>query len=461
MIESSHKRLIFAVCVAQFFMPFMMSGVNAVLPPLGEELGASARELSLVGTFYSLGLVVFQLPAGSLGDIWGRRRVFMCGVAIFAVSCGALGSVSSMPLFLGLRFLQGVGGALFNASGLALLASASTPDKRAIYLGFSTTTVYAGVACGPPVAGFIAEVFGWRWLFWGNAAAMAAALLLMKLSVKLEWRTAKGQPFDFRGCTLYALAMTALTFGASTLAFHPESASFLILLFVFLLFAFVLCELKTFHPLLDVRFLVQHRVFALSSLAAFINYSSIFGMIFFFSLFLQTGHGLDTRQAGLFLAVQPLAQLLTTPLAARLCLIWDAGKLSAVGVALCGLGLLAAAFLDLSSPIWNLAVAQCLLGCGTSFFSMPNTTIILESAGKEHLGQASGLTGAVRNAGQLFNMVVVTITLSLLLGHESVSGQNFGVFLNCMKIDLIIFGVLNLLAVGCALVRNKTSDRRA
>ncbi|MDR2054901.1 MAG: MFS transporter [Desulfovibrio sp.] len=456
MIENSHRRLIFAVCTAQFFMPFMMAGVNTVLPPLGVSLNASARELSLVGTFYSLGLVVFQLAAGRLGDIWGRRRVFMWGVALFALAGGALGFVSSVPLFLALRFMQGMGGALFNASGLALLASASSPDRRALYLGFSTTAVYAGIACGPPVAGFVTGAFGWRWLFFGNALTMFAAFLIMKYCVKLEWRTAEGQPFDLRGCAVYALAMTALTFGASELAHRPLVAGLLMGLFALLLPSFVFCELKTGYPLLDVRFLARQRVFALSSLAAFVNYSSFFGMVFFFSLFLQTGHGLSVHRAGLLLAVQPLAQLLATPLTARLCMVWDAGKLSALGVAFCGMGLIAAAFLDLAAPLWHLAAAQCLLGCGISLFSLPNTTIMLESAGQDHVGQASGLTGAMRNAGQLFNMVVVTITLSVFLGHDSVTSENFSIFLDCMRVDLVIFGVLNLLAVGCALARNRS-----
>jgi MFS family permease len=455
MIESGHKRLVLAVCVAQFFMPFMMSGVNAALPLIGTTLNASARELGLVGAFYSLGLVVFQLAAGSLGDIWGRRRVFMCGVTVFALAGGALGFVSSMPLFLALRFVQGMGGALFNACGLALLASASPPDKRAVYLGFSSTAVYAGIACGPPVAGFIADAFGWPWLFFGNALTMTAAFLLMKFRVKLEWRTTEGQSFDLRGCAVYALSMSALTFGASELAHRPVAAWFLLGASVLLLGLFVFCQLKTDHPLLDVRFLARRRVFALSSLAAFINYSSFFGMVFFFSLFLQTGHGLSVRQAGLLLAIQPLAQLLATPLAARLCMVWDSGKLSAAGIALCGLGLIAAAFLDLAAPLWRLAAAQCLLGCGISLFSLPNTSIMLESAGQDHVGQAAGLTGAMRNAGQLFNMVVITITLSAFLGHASVTGENFNVFLECMRVDLIIFGALNLLAVACALARNQ------
>ena len=84
-IAKEHRWLLLAVCAAQFFMPFMVAGVNAVLPPLGESLGASARELSLLGAVYTLGLVVFQLAGGTLGDIYGRRRVFLFGLSLFSV----------------------------------------------------------------------------------------------------------------------------------------------------------------------------------------------------------------------------------------------------------------------------------------------------------------------------------------------------------------------------------------
>lgn len=126
-----------------------------------------------------------------------------------------------------------------------------------------------------------------------------------------------------------------------------------------------------------------------------------------------------------------------------------------MGVALCGLGLTAAAFLQLDSPLSLLLGAQCLLGVGISLFALPNTTIILESAGPDHVGQASGLTGAVRTGGQLCNMVVITLTLSLFLGQEAVSIANIDGFLRSMRTDLIIFGLLNLLAVGFVLARNR------
>ena len=296
-IEKGHGWLLVAVCTSLFFMPFMMAGVNAVLPPLGQSLHASARELGLMGAFYSMGLAVFQLASGSMGDIWGYRRIFLWGIALFALAGALLGFVNSVPLFLLLRFVQGVGGAMFNACGLALLASAAPEGRRASYLGYSGSSVYAGIACGPPVAGFVAGWLGGQWLSWGSALASVGVLLLMKYRVKLEWRMAKGKPFDWKGCCIYAGAMTALTFGSSELADAPALAGGLLVAFVGLMAAFCIKELRSDYPLLDLRLLARNRVFALSSLAAFINYSSFFGIVFFFRLYLQFGRGMTVQQA--------------------------------------------------------------------------------------------------------------------------------------------------------------------
>lgn len=454
-IEKNHRPLLAAICASLFCMPFMLAGVNAVLPAIGESLDASARQLSLIGAFYSLGLAVFQLASGSLGDIFGRRRIFLLGIAVFALCGLALGFVRSAPLFIALRFFQGLGGAMFNASGLALLASAAPPEKRATYLGFSGAAVYAGIACGPPLAGFVAGFLGWRWLFFGNALAFVGVFLLMKLTVQQEWRTAKGQPFDMAGCAIYGCAMIALTFGASELAGQPALAWSLLGAFVALLLLFCLRELKSSFPLLDMRLLARNRVFALSSLAAFVNYSSFFGTAFFFSLYLQAGRGLEVQEAGLVLAFQFAVQALTTPLAARLCKSWRAGHVSAVGVALCGIGLALAAFMTLTSPLWLIFPVQAFLGVGMSLFALPNTAIILESAGEKHVGQASGLTGAVRTAGQLCSMVVITLTLGFFLGNAPIDEATLEAFMRCMRLDLVIFCICNLAAVGCVLARNR------
>lgn len=453
--QVGHAWLIAAVCASLFCMPLMMAGVNAILPSLGQGLEASALELGLMGAFYALGLAVFQLAGGSLGEIQGYRRVFLWGITLFGLAGALLGFARTVPFFLALRFVQGVGGAMTSACGLAMLASAAPPGRRPAYLGYSGTAVYAGIACGPPVAGIVTGFLDWRWLFWCSALASAGVFLLMKYFVRLEWRVAPDRRFDREGCLLYAAAMAALVFGAACLKISLPLSGGLFAAFAVLLVLFCLWELRSAAPLLDIRLLARNRVFALSSLVAFVNYSSFFGVVFFFSLYLQLGKGMDVRQAGLFLALQSVVQALTAPVAARLCGRFDAGHVSAWGVGLCGCGLLVCAFLRPESSPAVLIAAQCLLGAGISLFSLSNTSIILESAGPEHTGQAAGVIGAVRTGGQVCNMTIITLTLAWFLGDRPVSPENLDTLLHVMHVDLVIFGLCNVLAVGCALVRNR------
>ena len=449
-----HRSLLVAMCAAQFFMPFMMAGVNAVLPPLGESLGASARELSLVGAVYSLGLVIFQLAGGTLGDIFGRRRVFLAGMGIFGCTSIVLGFVSNMTLFIVLRLVQGTGCALLSSCSLALLVSAAPSELRASYLGISSAAVYAGIACGPPLAGCVAGWLGWQWLFWLTGLAALAAMLLTVFHVRMEWRPARGEHFDTSGCLIYACCMAALTIGASELADYPGLGGAMLALWAVLAVVLCLRELRTAFPLLDVRMLAHNRVTSLSLIAAFINYCSFFGMLFFFSLYLQMGRGMSVQQTGLVLAMQALVQALSSPLAARLCGRWQAGHVCTLGTVLCGCGLLLAAFLELDSTLWLIFGSQGRLGVGVSFFALSNTAIIMESAGEKNVGRASGLVGMVRTAGMLCNMVIITLTLSFFLGHAAVGPDNMPQFLRAMRTDMIFFGVLNLLAVTCTLARN-------
>lgn len=458
-IPREHRSLLVAMCAAQFFMPFMMAGVNSVLPPLGESLGASARELSLVGAVYSLGLVIFQLAGGTLGDIFGRRRIFLAGMCIFGCTSIVLGFVSSMTLFIVLRLVQGTGCALLSSCSLALLVSAAPSDMRAAYLGISGAAVYAGIACGPPLAGFVAGWLGWQWLFRFTGLAALAAMLLTVFRVRMEWRPARGEHFDTGGCVIYACCMAALTIGASELADYPGLGGGMLALWAVLAVLLCLRELHSSFPLLDVRMLAHNRVTSLSLVAAFINYCSFFGMLFFFSLYLQVGRGMSVEQAGMMLALQALVQALSSPLAARLCNRRQPGHVCTLGTILCGCGLLLAAFLQLDSSLGIIYGSQALLGLGVSFFALSNTAIIMESAGEANVGRASGLVGMVRTAGMLCNMVIITLTLSFFLGHEAVGPHNVDKFLQAMRTDMIFFGVLNLLAVSCTLVRN--GSRRA
>jgi MFS family permease len=447
------RRVLFAVCLSMFYLPFMMAGVNAVLPPIGISLHASAQELGMVGSFYTLGLAIAQLAAGRMGDVWGRKRLYLTGMLLFSLTALAQGFTSSLTLFMFLRFVQGCGGALFNAASLALLASVAPSEMRGRYLGISGAAVYAGIAFSSPLAGLITGTLGWRWLFFACAAASAANALLMFCSVKTEWRISKGEPFDWQGCLYYAAAMSVLVYGSTLLHSSLQLGGGLMLVALCLLALFCRHSWRNAYPLLQLRLFTDNRTFRLSSLAAFINYSSLFALMFFFSMYLQVVQGYSVQAAGLLLSVQAVIQAGLCPMAGTWADKYGAGRLSALGIALCGLGILCAVFLHQESGLWHVLLVQLIMGVGISIFAIPNTTIILDSVASQYLGQASSVTGAVRTGGMLISMIILTVSLGVFLGEAPATKENIPQFLHAMRTDFIIFGLLNLAAIGCALAR--------
>jgi len=450
--SSSLRAVLFAVCASQFILPFMLAGVNAVLPLLGEDLGLSAWQISLISTVYTLSLAIAQLSSGRIGDILGRRRLFLIGLGIFCLCSAALGFVRHFEFFLCIRFIQGLGAALFNASGLAILMTLAPANQRGAILGISAAAVYAGISCGPALAGLMAGVFGWRWLFWGTSFSAVAAWLFMRYNLWEEWRPGQGEPFDWSGFFCYSGFMLCLTLGASSLQ-QSFWAPWALAGSLCLLIGYIRVEWRSKFPLLELRLFTRNRIFALAALAAFVNYASIFGVSFYVSMYLQSLRGLSVSDAGIFLATQAVVQMLAAPPAGRLADRYGAGFISTLGVGLCGLGITLGTLIEPDTSLILLVGMQVVLGAGIGFFAAPNTTLILGSAGSRYLGQASGVVGAVRTGGMLINMIVVTTTLSFFMGQDVFRPENVQAFMASMRFDFCIFAGFNLLALGCVLGR--------
>ncbi|MBE9487457.1 MAG: MFS transporter, partial [Chloroflexi bacterium] len=162
---SSRSAILFAVCMAHFLMPFMMSAVGIALPDMGREFSASAMQLGLVETTYVLSASIFLLAMGRFGDIHGRRKIFQLGILVFTLIGGLISQAWSIEAVIALRFLQGMGGAMVMATTMAIVVSTFPPNERGKALGIAIASVYAGISCGPFFGGMLVSAFGWRSLF--------------------------------------------------------------------------------------------------------------------------------------------------------------------------------------------------------------------------------------------------------------------------------------------------------
>jgi EmrB/QacA subfamily drug resistance transporter len=444
--------VLFVVCSALFLMPFMLSAVAVALPTIGRDLQANALQVGLVETVYILSVAIFLLPMGRFGDVYGRRRVFLHGIFFFTLASALIALSPSIEVLISCRILQGIGAAMVNASSLAIVVSVFPAEIRGRVLGIAIGTVYAGISCGPPVGGLLTGSFGWRAVFLPGVLLGVLSWLLTLTRMRTEWHEAAGEPFDWRGSLVYALAVAGITLGGSRLGAGGWAVAALAA-GVVCLGLFVAVERRSRYPVLDIRLLTGNRIFALSNAAAFINYGSTFGVVFFMSLYLQYVRGFSPRDAGLVLMLQPVVQMLLAPVGGRLADRFPAARVATAGMTVCCLGLLMAATIGPDTPVAVAVGALLLLGLGYAFFSTPNTSVIMGCLPRRYLGVASGLTGTMRSLGMTFSMVIVTLSFSLFMEGQAISSATIPAFMDSMRSDMLFFSGLSVVGIGCSLGR--------
>ena len=240
--------VLLATTISSFTTPFMGSSVNVALPMIAGDFSMSALSLSWVATAFLLAAAIALVPTGRLADIYGRKKFFLAGSLIFALS--SLMSIwsGSDTFFIATRVLQGIGGAMIFSTGTAMLISAYPIGERGKMLGINIAAVYTGLTIGPFVGGLLTQHLGWEAIFMVNAGLGAAAALVAACMAKEARPAAQGERFDLAGSILYAVALFTLMYGFSQLS--SIRGGVLIAVGVLFFIFFIRHQLKKPFPLL-------------------------------------------------------------------------------------------------------------------------------------------------------------------------------------------------------------------
>ncbi len=399
------KRSVLIVATfAAFITPFMGAAVNLALPAISKDLNANAVQLNWVVTVYLVSTAVFMLPFGRLGDIIGRKKVFLTGLILLTLSTCAIVFTKSINSFLFFRSFQGMASAMIFGTSMAIITSVFPPGERGKAMGINITAVYVGLSSGPLIGGFLTEKFGWRSIFIALIPLGAVAIVLTLTKIKVDWAEAKNKSFN-------------------------------------------------------LRVLFSNRVFSLSSLAAMIHYSATSAIGFFLSLYLQYLRGYDAQTAGLILMTQPIMMALLSISAGKLSDRINPGHLASTGMALTSLGIFALTFIDNNTPLIFIILILALNGCGFALFSTPNSNAIMSSVQKQYLGIASGMLGTVRMVGQSVSLGIAMLLITFFIGHEKIQTDNYPELLKTIKTGLAIFALICIPAIFASLARNKSISK--
>lgn len=439
--------------MASLITPFMVSSVNIALPSIGDELHMDAISLSWVATLYILSSAVFMVPLGRLADIHGRKKVFAAGIIIFTAASLLLALSRNEAMLLSFRVMQGAGVAMIFGTSTAILTSVFPPSERGKVLGINLGVVYAGLSIGPFLGGLLTEHFGWRSVFWAAVPMGIVTIVYLFWKLKGDWVGAAGQKFDLPGSVIYGLGLVGVIYGFSLLP--SLSGLWVGLAGMVSVAAFAAWESRVSSPVLDVSAFRKNVVFALSNLAALINYAATYAVTFLLSLFLQYTKGLSPENAGLVLIAQPIMQATISPFAGRLSDRIEPRIVASAGMALTTLGLALLAFLQQSTALAFIVVSLAIVGLGLGLFVSPNTNAIMGSVEHHSYGVASATLGTMRMTGQMLSLGISTLILAIYVGRVEVTPQYYPAFVSSVKTAFAVFAVLCFGGTFASLARGK------
>src|SRR3954454_7676740 len=378
------------------------------LPDLERRLHTTLLQLVWVILAYMIASTVLVLTAGRLSDLFGRKRAYVLGFAVFtAASLGAGFSADGTQLILW-RILQGIGGAAIFANAAALVTDAFPRNQLGLAMGTNTMVAAVGLVIGPVLGGALVEI-SWHWVFWFNIPIGLLGTFWAWTVLNETERREHTTDLDLLGTALYVTGLTGLVLGVSRGGISGWDDTLTIVSLVaavILLPAFVIVERRAAAPMLDLT-IFETRLFAAASVAAFINGLSRFALLFVFVFYFQGAQGDDPITAGLKLAPMAIGMLIASPLAG----IWadrhGSRALAALGMLVSAAALAGMTTLDVHSSYWLSVLWLGLVGIGSGMFNSPNTAAMMGTVPPQRRGIAAGARTMVQNTGAVISIAFV------------------------------------------------------
>jgi EmrB/QacA subfamily drug resistance transporter len=408
----SYRWWVLSVTSLGMFLATVNSGTLLIaLPDVERELGTSLFTLVWVILAYMVASTVLLLPAGRLADQFGRRRLYVAGLALFTLASLGAGLADSGTALILWRILQGAGGAFVFANSGALVTDAFPRRELGLAMGTNVMVAAVGLVVGPILGGWLVG-FGWQWVFWFNVplglvGTVWAAVVLRELA-----RRDTSGGYDLPGNLLALGGLTGLVVGLSDAGLDGWTAPMVVaglIAAALMLPAFVWVEARSPAPMLDLS-LFRIRVYSAAAAAAFLNGLARFALMFLFVFYFQGPQGDDPITAGLKLTPLALGMLVSSPIAGWWADRHGSRAPAVLGMLLSAAGLAAMTTLQVNSPFWQSALWLSVVGVGSGIFNSPNTSAMMAAAPPWRRGIASGTRTMLQNTG-----AVISIALMLLI----------------------------------------------
>ncbi len=448
-----------AACFSQFMILLDVSIVNVALPSIQRELDVTPGTLVWTINAYVLPFAAFILVGGTLGDRYGRKRVFVLGFALFTLFSAGCALSTSDHMLIAFRALQGVGAALLAPQSLSILVDAFEPERRAWAIGIWASIAGLGFALGPVLGGALIEVFDWSAIFWVNVPIGIAGLLTTLTQVR-ESRDPSARRLDLGGAALASGALFCLTLGLVETDDHAWTSAFTLAFLaaaVALGAAFLVFEARHPEPMLPLDFF-RRRAFTIANLDFCLMYAALAGLLFLVSLYFQNVKGFSALETGVSWLTMVVPFMLISPFAGRLQGRFGARRVIVGGALLAGLGMLDFALLGADSPLLQAVPGYLLVGVGFGAAAPAISAVAMGAVEVEHAGVASGVLNTARQVGTALGLATLGSIATAVAGGPL---NNRDDLVSGMRAAMLVAGALVLAASLLTLVGQPRASRPA
>jgi EmrB/QacA subfamily drug resistance transporter len=441
--QHGHPALALAAgCLASLMFGLEISSVPVILPTLERVLDAGFRDLQWIMNAYTIACTTVLMAAGTLGDRFGRKRLFLVSLSLFGITSLMCGWTESAAMLIAGRFLQGLAGGAMLTSQIAVL-SHQFPDGRARARAFSTWGIIFGIGLGfgPIIGGAIVAVSNWRWVFLIHVLIAIGTLMLAWRGVE-ESRDPRAGTLDVRGIVTLSLAVFGLTWFITQgpdlgMTSRTVVASLVGTAVAFVLF--ILTERTAAHPMIDFS-VFRIRDFSGALLGSMGMNFSFWPLMIYLPAYFQTGLGYDVVTAGLALLAYTLPTLVVPPVGEHLTLRYRPGVVIPAGLFAIGMGFMLMKFgSDAAQASWLTMLPGCVLaGAGLGLINTPVTNTTTGSVPSARAGMASGIDMSARLITLAINIALMgTILVRYGIGMVLLYGA-IAVWV-CAALSLMIF----------------------
>jgi len=460
-VDSKQAVVLFVLVLGTLMGALDSTIVILAFPVIADGLNSDIATTIWIILIYLLITAITTTPFGRVGDLYGRSRMFNAGFAIFTIGsalCGLSPNIQSLILF---RAVQAVGGSLLQSNSGAIIADIFPRNVRGRAFGYNSLGWTAGAMIGIVLGGVITTFIGWEYIFFINIPIGIMAVILGLLYLKDAGRAKT--VIDLLEMVLMAGPLSLLSFGA--VDFAGQGLGYfnltLMILGVMMVPIFIVYELRSTNPMLDLR-VFSDRVLRYSLLAAFFMSLGYLSVVFMVIMYLQGVRGLSPLDASLLLIPGYLVGSILSPLMGKLSDNYGARIIASIGIVMLGFAILIYLTLGLDSSLDTVLIASAISGTGTSMFYPANNSAVMASARSGSYGSISGLLRTLQNIGILgsfvmaisvasasipradaFNIFIGTTSLSGGLSTEFISGMDAALWASLLL--LVISGLMSII----------------